>query len=145
MVWRQEEKSHQHSSVGSHRNNIESYLIVLKCLNLNSVTKTCIKIKTKVEIEDINCALLGWPKRKRRSSNITPFRGKTYCGRLICFYSKIKYAISYTIYRLPKLVTRYACRRMLKNRIIFTQGTVCLLYTSPSPRDRQKSRMPSSA
>ena len=24
-------------------------------------------------------------------------------------------------------------------------GTVCLLYTSPSPRDRQKSRMPSSA
>ena len=25
------------------------------------------------------------------------------------------------------------------------QGNVCLLYTSPSPRDRQKSRMPSSA
>ena len=27
----------------------------------------------------------------------------------------------------------------------FTQGYNCLLYTSPSPRDRQKSRMPSSA
>ena len=26
-----------------------------------------------------------------------------------------------------------------------TQHTFCLLYTSPSPRDRQKSRMPSSA
>ena len=26
-----------------------------------------------------------------------------------------------------------------------TQDTTCLLYTSPSPRDRQKSRMPSSA
>ena len=25
------------------------------------------------------------------------------------------------------------------------QNEVCLLYTSPSPRDRQKSRMPSSA
>ena len=25
------------------------------------------------------------------------------------------------------------------------QGETCLLYTSPSPRDRQKSRMPSSA
>ena len=25
------------------------------------------------------------------------------------------------------------------------QGMACLLYTSPSPRDRQKSRMPSSA
>ena len=32
--------------------------------------------------------------------------------------------------------------------IHFAQGelyTICLLYTSPSPRDRQKSRMPSSA
>ena len=30
---------------------------------------------------------------------------------------------------------------------LMVQGlyTVCLLYTSPSPRDRQKSRMPSSA
>ena len=27
----------------------------------------------------------------------------------------------------------------------FIQDVVCLLYTSPSPRDRQKSRMPSSA
>ena len=27
----------------------------------------------------------------------------------------------------------------------FTSSTCCLLYTSPSPRDRQKSRMPSSA
>ena len=25
------------------------------------------------------------------------------------------------------------------------KSTICLLYTSPSPRDRQKSRMPSSA
>ena len=28
---------------------------------------------------------------------------------------------------------------------IVTYGRGCLLYTSPSPRDRQKSRMPSSA
>ena len=28
---------------------------------------------------------------------------------------------------------------------IFNEQTPCLLYTSPSPRDRQKSRMPSSA
>ena len=26
-----------------------------------------------------------------------------------------------------------------------SQANICLLYTSPSPRDRQKSRMPSSA
>ena len=28
---------------------------------------------------------------------------------------------------------------------VFRQRSDCLLYTSPSPRDRQKSRMPSSA
>ena len=28
---------------------------------------------------------------------------------------------------------------------LFDKSTGCLLYTSPSPRDRQKSRMPSSA
>ena len=39
---------------------------------------------------------------------------------------------------------------VIKNKIIFAlthnySGYPCLLYTSPSPRDRQKSRMPSSA
>ena len=29
--------------------------------------------------------------------------------------------------------------------IIFTRDTHCLLYTSPSPRDKRQSRMPSSA
>ena len=28
---------------------------------------------------------------------------------------------------------------------LYEQMDICLLYTSPSPRDRQKSRMPSSA
>ena len=32
-----------------------------------------------------------------------------------------------------------------KNAVILAHYYVCLLYTSPSPRDRQKSRMPSSA
>ena len=33
----------------------------------------------------------------------------------------------------------------LLNTVHLVRGTICLLYTSPSPRDRQKSRMPSSA
>ena len=37
------------------------------------------------------------------------------------------------------------CARMLKTEGRLAQNKVCLLYTSPSPRDRQKSRMPSSA
>eukprot|EP01017_Pseudomicrothorax_dubius_P003110 TRINITY_DN10364_c0_g1_i3.p1 TRINITY_DN10364_c0_g1~~TRINITY_DN10364_c0_g1_i3.p1 ORF type:complete len:459 (-),score=85.32 TRINITY_DN10364_c0_g1_i3:12-1388(-) len=39
---------------------------------------------------------------------------------------------------------RSANRRM-KDRILNELNRICLLYTSPSPRDRQKSRMPSSA
>ena len=34
----------------------------------------------------------------------------------------------------------YAIKKNLKSKFY-----ICLLYTSPSPRDRQKSRMPSSA
>ena len=32
-----------------------------------------------------------------------------------------------------------------KDLDFMTDNIICLLYTSPSPRDRQKSRMPSSA
>ena len=31
------------------------------------------------------------------------------------------------------------------NEIVIDEGNDCLLYTSPSPRDRTRSRMPSSA
>ena len=36
-------------------------------------------------------------------------------------------------------------RRELLQDLEAAENRVCLLYTSPSPRDRQKSRMPSSA
>ena len=36
-------------------------------------------------------------------------------------------------------------QRIQKVGDVFTMNMHCLLYTSPSPRDRQKSRMPSSA
>ena len=42
-----------------------------------------------------------------------------------------------------KKVEEYFARPVL--RMILNQPFGCLLYTSPSPRDRQKSRMPSSA
>ena len=47
------------------------------------------------------------------------------------------------------LVTKHGFRE--GQALVFVPGstagltTICLLYTSPSPRDRQKSRMPSSA
>ena len=49
---------------------------------------------------------------------------------------------------LPFLVLMVAIiplTRFLVGTSIGTQAAICLLYTSPSPRDRTRSRMPSSA
>ena len=42
-------------------------------------------------------------------------------------------------------VDNFAKTDLLTAKNIYLQTDICLLYTSPSPRDRQKSRMPSSA
>ena len=49
-----------------------------------------------------------------------------------------------------ELAQRFNCVPSQINYVMSTRfsperGYICLLYTSPSPRDRQKSRMPSSA
>ena len=44
----------------------------------------------------------------------------------------------------PKKTDAAADRKKRRKRIV-SNNKGCLLYTSPSPRDRQKSRMPSSA
>ena len=64
-------------------------------------------------------------------------------GTLLLFLQVLFAADSYP---LSVLINK---EQELDRTILFTIGTVvsyiCLLYTSPSPRDRQKSRMPSSA
>ena len=42
-------------------------------------------------------------------------------------------------------VTKTIRKGIVDTSLFVGQPEVCLLYTSPSPRDRQKSRMPSSA
>ena len=44
-----------------------------------------------------------------------------------------------------KTTSEYAKYTMRGGKDINIQGDSCLLYTSPSPRDRTRSRMPSSA
>jgi predicted nucleic acid binding AN1-type Zn finger protein len=63
------------------------------------------------------------------------------------FFNDIKNSFNYP-YKIVEscqkadicFVDKIESKKLLKEKIIF-----CLLYTSPSPRDRQKSRMPSSA
>ena len=58
---------------------------------------------------------------------------------------KIPRSIDY-IDKIPRLPTGKLYKRLLRDEY-WGRGSnkICLLYTSPSPRDRQKSRMPSSA
>ena len=42
-------------------------------------------------------------------------------------------------------VTEDDVKKFVKSQVSVNQGKVCLLYTSPSPRDNKASRMPSSA
>ena len=48
-------------------------------------------------------------------------------------------------YTVMKHATGRGPERIVTEDMEFTGLGSCLLYTSPSPRDRQKSRMPSSA
>ena len=43
------------------------------------------------------------------------------------------------------VINRKAISQVVKWQLSKRRSGTCLLYTSPSPRDRQKSRMPSSA
>ena len=60
---------------------------------------------------------------------------KSYCENLN----------SLNVYPVPDGDTGTNMSFTLKSVIEELDGNDCLLYTSPSPRDRQKSRMPSSA
>ena len=62
--------------------------------------------------------------------------------------TKVEMLISTRVRKSPywHLSMQAGCwRATVYNRIYHPRGYVCLLYTSPSPRDRSLSRMPSSA
>ena len=64
---------------------------------------------------------------------------KNFFGKTAYYDPNEQHIVIYTEGRHPKDIVRSYAQRMPN-----TPNT-CLLYTSPSPRDRQKSRMPSSA
>ena len=65
-------------------------------------------------------------KRKKEGEEIDPKKEKALLDEIKSRYERQTQAY-------------YAAARL------WTDAIICLLYTSPSPRDRQKSRMPSSA
>ena len=55
-------------------------------------------------------------------------------------------AMNVRLRRLTDKEYEYTTFGYIRIQVLETDGSdTCLLYTSPSPRDRQKSRMPSSA
>ena len=58
---------------------------------------------------------------------------------------KTKVKVEKSISELAKLISVGQQKGEIRNDIISEQVSICLLYTSPSPRDRTRSRMPSSA
>ena len=69
-------------------------------------------------------------------------------GGVDLYIGGIEHAVMHLLYaRFFTKVTRDAEMNTVGEPFgtLVCQGMLCLLYTSPSPRDRQKSRMPSSA
>ena len=77
---------------------------------------------------------------------ITIDPGKSKCGLVLAEISEKKV---YKAIILKSEVLENYVRNLIAaediSQIIIGNGTTCLLYTSPSPRDRTRSRMPSSA
>eukprot|EP01015_Nassula_variabilis_P035463 TRINITY_DN8916_c0_g1_i1.p2 TRINITY_DN8916_c0_g1~~TRINITY_DN8916_c0_g1_i1.p2 ORF type:complete len:102 (-),score=36.12 TRINITY_DN8916_c0_g1_i1:5-310(-) len=61
-------------------------------------------------------------------------------NQLVKKYQRLDAQLSGALYQLNSAATTDALVGIMKD-----VSQICLLYTSPSPRDRQKSRMPSSA
>ena len=56
-----------------------------------------------------------------------------------------QFLICVNCYRVTEISIKESTINALRKSVDSAGYTICLLYTSPSPRDRQKSRMPSSA
>ena len=76
----------------------------------------------------------------------TVINGMALQGSLesIGVYSRLITAIEMREIAEP-YIRRRAIRHLEKGRVVIFSAGTCLLYTSPSPRDRTRSRMPSSA
>ena len=117
-----------------------------------NVTHYGMKIQDNV-INEIFKNLENKSNYKIRYSNIRKFNEKNKFKKKGIAITPLKFGVSFTTIHLNQagaLVHIYTDGSVYLNHggIEMGQGThtkICLLYTSPSPRDRTRSRMPSSA
>ena len=72
----------------------------------------------------------------------TPSGGNTEVGRSIIGHF-VTEARSFQVHTVPSLEREFSVPRQFTEYVM--PRLPCLLYTSPSPRDKRQSRMPSSA
>ena len=79
-------------------------------------------------------------------SNLNEFisRSEIVINCIGVLFEKKNQKFDYLHHLFPKFLTSILDKEVTK-KFIHISALGCLLYTSPSPRDRQKSRMPSSA
>ena len=117
----------------SKRNNVahptKLRLVVSKSLkNINAQIVDDHSMKTLVSSSSLDKDLQSKIKKAKNKTEISAIIGSTIASKAI--KNKIKDVV------FDRNGNRYHGR---------VKAVACLLYTSPSPRDRQKSRMPSSA
>ena len=76
---------------------------------------------------------------------INPFMGLALCGIAAQAQEKPNFLIIQCDHLTQRVVGAYGHTQDCTLPIDEVASRGCLLYTSPSPRDRQKTRMPSSA
>ena len=112
-------------------------------LRENFSESALIKIRFDIEIEWLLYICVNLPKTfkplsKQSIKKIAKFKD-SFDNKSVLKIKKIESTTNHDV----KAVEYYIRDYFLKDKVLSTY--ICLLYTSPSPRDRTRSRMPSSA
>ena len=105
-----------------------------------------------LDVDAVLLGAVGGPKYDNLDFSLKPERGLLRLRKEMDLYSNLRPAQCFDALAdfsslKPEVVSGLDIMivRELTSGIYFGEPRGCLLYTSPSPRDRQKSRMPSSA
>ena len=89
-----------------------------------------------------------WREAKERASHLQKYKGSSvWCDETIGQMAKRLAEEKPDTSVFPNIDGDWSYKRIYEDALALARGLnkACLLYTSPSPRDRTRSRMPSSA